>query len=197
VSRRTAVASSRSATLSSSAGSSGAPTTTRARERKRPEPPLGLEQDARRAGLQRLQLRLVVADPLRKDGDDAAAGELLVTAREGLEVPRRVDPFVLPPVDRDHSSEIEDPGQDRDLPQRALAQHARRQPERSEEEERIDQAVDVIGDDDQRRARDAPPADDLDTAEEDRQHEAAEEADESVDPPADPRRSRGAVPVQG
>jgi len=59
------------------------------------EAPLGFDQDARRAGLQRLQLRFVVAHALREDRDDSAAGELLVAARESLEVPRGIDAFVL------------------------------------------------------------------------------------------------------
>ena len=166
---------------------------------QRAEAALGFEEDSRSAGLQRLQLRFVVADPLRKDRDDAAARELFVAAREGLEVLRGVGAFVLAAINRDDSGKVADLRQHGDLPQGALAEHAGGKSERPEEEHRVDQAVDVIGDDNQRyparcavSARHSLSPDDFDAAKEDRQNQTAKEADRPVDPRAHARRAGGA-----
>ena len=150
---------------------------------------LGLDRDARGAGPQRLQLRLVVADAFRKDRDRRPGGELLAAAGEGLEVTRRVRAGVDAPKDRKDPGEIEQLGEQRNAPERVLAEQARRQAQRPEHEERIDQPVDVVRDDDRGTGRDPVLADDLDAPKEDRQRQTAGAADQRVNPAAPhPRR---------
>lgn len=160
----------------------------------RPALELRLEGDTRRAGAQRQQVRLVVARAFGENRHHAAPRQLLVTAGEGLAVAlARLARSVLPAHDREDPGEIEDLRQHRDLPQRALAEHARRQAQRSEDEHRIDEPVGVVGDHHQRATlRQTIAANDLDSAEEEEQQPAAEPADQRVESsPHDRGRARG------
>ena len=150
---------------------------------------LGFEDDPGGAGLERLEGGLAVALPLGEEGDGAARRQDLVAADEGLGVPGGVRALVLPAVDGDGLGELHEGTDDRVLPQGALGQEPRHDRQRSQEQQRVDQPVDVVGDEDERPAqRDALGPHDLDFAEEDLEEEPGEGAEEAVGGPhrADP-----------
>jgi hypothetical protein len=65
------------------------------------------EGDASRSGLEWLERRFIVADPLRKEGNETTRGQNLVTSSEGGNV-LPAPPTVSGPVDRDYSGELQE-----------------------------------------------------------------------------------------
>jgi hypothetical protein len=147
----------------------------------------GPEHDARGAGLEPCERRGVVADAFWEERDGAAAGELVEAAAEGLVVLRRVHALVLAAVHRHRAGEIEQLPDAWQLPERALGQEARAHAERCEQQQRIDQAVVVVRDHQERHALRDPIAPlHLDLAEEEVREQACETFHEAVE-----LRSRG------
>ncbi len=104
----------------------------------------------------------------------------VVATGEGLLVLRGVD-LVLSPVDRDDARHLEERPQDGDLPERVLAQQPRPDRQRTEDQQRVHQAVDVVPDQDERAVqRDQLLPHHLDALEEDPQEEPNQGAESAV-----------------
>lgn len=98
-----------------------------------------------------------------------------MAAGEGLGVLRQVRAFVLPTVDRNRSGQHQEGADQRVLPERALGQEAGMDRQGLHQQQRVDQAVDVVGDQDEgAAARDALGSHHLDLPEEGLEDEAGE-----------------------
>ena len=123
---------------------------------------LGGQRDARRAGLQRSELRVGVRDPLGKERQGAPRRQLRPAAREAGVVPGRVAAagagFVRP-VDGDAAERFHDQAARRIAEERALREEARRPSDRDAKDHRIEQPVGVIENENQGLpGRDSLPA---------------------------------------
>ncbi len=142
---------------------------------------LGFEHDAGGARLQGLEGGLAVALAFGEEGDGSPLGQDLVGAGKGLGVLGGVGTLVLPAVDGDGLGELQEGTDGRDLPEAVLGQEPRHDGKRPQEQQRIDQPVDMVGDEDERPVPgDALGPHDLDFAEEDLEDEADEGAEEAV-----------------
>jgi hypothetical protein len=111
-------------------------------------------QHASRAALQPHDARLGVADPLGKDEDVASAGEVPGDAREHRVVGLgRLVGVVLAPHHRNGADGIEQGREDRDLPEGRLREWRDGARSVRQHEDRIDEAVEVVGPEDARPRR--------------------------------------------
>lgn len=141
----------------------------------------GFEDDAGGARLERLQGGIVVARPLRKQGERSSPREQVVGAVEGLHVAGHVRALVLPAVDGDGARELEERPEGQDLPQGALAQEAGQHRQRPQQQQGIDEPVDVVRHQHQGTvARNALLPHHLHLAEEDLEDQAGDATHEAV-----------------
>ena len=139
----------------------------------------GAQRNARRAGLERPELRIAVRLALGTDRDRATAGEHRPRRLEGFAVVRRIGAFVLTPM---HRNGLERPAKDSDHrhpEQRRFGEERDTPWGEAEQEPRIDQTVGVVQHEDHRPLPGhALQARDLDPAEEDAENETEEPSEE-------------------
>jgi hypothetical protein len=146
------------------------------------------EGDARRAGLDRQELRRVVRDAFGEERDGAAAPEQAAARLEGAPVLREVGRGVGAAVERqrlDRAQQRADGGQ---VEERGLGEKRDAARQRGEDERRVNEAVRVVEDEDERAfGRRQPRAARLDAAEEEAQGDAHEGPHEPLrEPPFSP-----------
>ena len=156
-------------------------------ERDDGEPGLGVarqgpERDAGGAGLELLQIGLVVTDALGEEGDRSTLAEDLETASEHLDVARRIGAGIHTAIDGYGAGEADEEARRHVAPQSALGEHPdpRRQP--TDGERRIDQPVEVVADIEARAvAGESLGADHLDPTEEHTEDQSGQGAQQEVD----------------
>ena len=128
----------RKATLSGKVRPTGRMTRVRGASRTRPK------GDARRPRLDRVQPRTVVGGALGEDGHEVALHQGLVALGEGILVSAHL--LVLLAAHEHHAGPPEDEADDGQPAQARLGDEARETPEGTGDDQRVDEAVEVVGD---------------------------------------------------